>query len=172
MTEKETKGTILVVDDEEFVLSALERSLKRAKFRVITCQDPTKVMDILEEEPVEVIISDERMPEMSGMELLVDVRKKHPSVVRILLTGHASVEVAITAVNEGKLYRFLTKPWDDEELRELAAKAVQVSRVSNRSRQAIKEMKNQEQAAEHLEKRYPGISRIKRDKTGAIILDD
>ncbi len=170
--KKDKEGVVLLVDDEEYVLKALDRSLRRGPFRVITCLDPVKAMDIVEDEDVDVIISDHRMPQMEGLDLLVRIRKTHPEIVRILLTGYADMEVAISAINEGKLFRFITKPWDDAELKELVIKALQSARLKRRSSKTIEELKKQDEYQSALEKRHPGIGKIKRDATGAIIIEE
>jgi len=163
----------MLVDDEENVLRALERSLHRAgPYQIIKCAGPKAALEILEKEKVDVVVSDHLMPDMKGMDFLVEVRKLHPHVVRILLTGHADVEVAIQGINSGKLFRFLTKPWDDEELRAIVQKAMELSRVQRNSRAVIAELKQQEDAKKNLESKYPGISQVKRDKNGTIIIED
>jgi len=166
------KGTVLLVDDEEFVLKALERTLRRGPFRIITCQDPSAALDIVQAEEVDVVISDQRMPQKSGMDLLIEVRRVRPETIRILLTGYADMAVAIAGINNGKLYKFLTKPWDDEELRRVVYKAVEAARLNRRSRKLAAQMKTQEDYARAIELSHPGISKVKRDSTGAIIIED
>ena len=170
--EKENKGVILLVDDEEFVLRALERSLKREAFEVIACPGAKEALETLTKAAVDVVISDHRMPEMTGMDFLIEVRKRHPDIVRILLTGHADMEVAIAGINDGKLFRFLTKPWDDKLLRATVGKAVEVARLNRKSRGLLKELKQEDEYLKNLETSHPGISAVKRDKSGAIIIDD
>jgi two-component system probable response regulator PhcQ len=167
------EGTILLVDDEDNVLRALERSLRRAgNYVILKSGGGAEALELLKKQRVDLVISDHLMPEMKGMDFLVEVRKRHPEVVRILLTGHADVEVAIAGINSGKLYRFLTKPWDDDELRLTVAKALELSKLQRSSRAFVAEVKNQEEYKSKLESKYPGISRVKRDKDGTIIIDE
>jgi DNA-binding NtrC family response regulator len=166
-------GVILLVDDEDNVLRALERSLHRgANYKILKASGPREAFEVLSRERADVVISDHLMPEMKGMDFLVEARKRYPNMARILLTGHADIEVAIQGINSGKLYRFLTKPWDDDELREIVAKALEVSRLARNSREFVVEAKKQEEYKARLESKYPGISQVKRDKDGSILIDD
>ncbi|WP_018610023.1 HD domain-containing phosphohydrolase [Uliginosibacterium gangwonense] len=107
---------ILLVDDEPNVLSSLRRLLRPQGYTTLTAPGGEAALDILGAQPVDLIISDMRMPGMSGAQLLTQVRERWPNVLRLLLTGHAEVSSAISAINEGGIYRYITKPWDDAEL--------------------------------------------------------
>ncbi len=109
--------TILLVDDEPNICRALARSLKRDAYAVLTANEPAEGLAILKQHRVDLVISDHLMPNMTGIEFLTLVRDRHPDVMRLLLTGHADMETAIRAINEGQIYRFLTKPWDDDALK-------------------------------------------------------
>lgn len=110
------KETVLLVDDEEGVLRSLERVLADEGYRILTARSASEALNILAAETIGVIVSDERMPGMRGAELLDFVRTRHPETVRILLTGQATLEAAIQAVNAGEIFRFFTKPWSDPDL--------------------------------------------------------
>lgn len=170
--EKTIKGVVMLVDDEEFVLSALERSLRRGPFKIVAFQSAGEALEFLEKESVDVVISDHRMPEMEGMEFLIEVRRRHPETIRILLTGHADMAVAIAGINDGKLFRFLTKPWDDKELRIVVERATEAAALARKSRGVVAELKKEQDYVHSLESSHPGISAVKRDKTGAIIIDE
>jgi len=167
-----TEGTIMLVDDEEYVVNALKRSLRREGYNTIGFTDARQALEALQTEDVDVIISDQRMPGMTGMEFLIQARKLYPNVIRILLTGHSDMEVAITAINEGKLYRFLTKPWDDRELKITLLNAMKLRKVIVENKKLVEQIQEQQSYIQSLEAKYPGISKVKRDKTGAIILED
>ena len=107
---------ILVVDDEVFILSALRRLLRDRGFEVLTADSGAAGLVILERETIDVVISDMRMPEMTGAEFLEQTFSRWPNVKRILLTGYADVSSTIAAVNKGKIWRYIAKPWDDEDL--------------------------------------------------------
>ncbi|TPW13270.1 MAG: response regulator receiver protein, partial [Halothiobacillaceae bacterium] len=109
--------TILLVDDEENILSALTRLLRRDGYHILRANRGAAGLEILTTNTVGVIISDQRMPEMTGVEFLTQVRKLYPNTIRIVLSGYTDLKSVTDAINEGDIYKFLTKPWDDEQLR-------------------------------------------------------
>jgi len=109
--------TLLLVDDEPNIISALQRLLRRDGYTILSCEGPHQAMKILDERPVDVILSDQRMPGMSGVEFLRKVKLTYPDTVRIVLSGYADLQFITDAINEGAIYKFLTKPWDDDQLR-------------------------------------------------------
>lgn len=108
---------LLLVDDEENILSALVRLLRRDGYRILRANGGAAGLALLEKEDVAVIISDQRMPEMSGVEFLSRVKELYPQTVRIALSGYTDLNSVTAAINNGAIYKFLTKPWDDELLR-------------------------------------------------------
>lgn len=166
------KAVILVVDDEEFVLNALERSLRLDGHEVVKCQDPLEALDLLKNQEVDVIISDHLMPKMKGLDFLREAKAIRPEALRILLTGHADLQLAIRAINEGEVYRFFTKPWDDETLRLDVRLAIEARRLREENERLMKEVDRQAAILRELESRYPGISTVKRTETGAVIIDE
>ena len=111
------RRTLLLVDDEADVLSALKRMLRLEGYDIITATSAREGLELLSIHPVQVIISDQRMPQMSGSEFLSRVRDLHPHTVRLILSGYADLRSVTEAINHGAIYKFLTKPWDDEMLR-------------------------------------------------------
>ncbi len=109
--------TVLFVDDEANILKALQRLLRNEACRVLTAGRGSEALDLLERERPQVVVSDQRMPEVSGVDLLQAVRQRHPDVIRILLTGYTEMTVAVEAINRGEIFRLVTKPWNDEELK-------------------------------------------------------
>lgn len=120
-----TKHTILCVDDEIDNVDALER-LFRKKFTVLKATSGKAALDLLDKHPdeISVIITDQRMPEMTGVELLEKSLEKHPEIVRILLTGYTDLESVILAVNKGQIFRYMTKPWDPVDLSNTVDQAI------------------------------------------------
>jgi response regulator RpfG family c-di-GMP phosphodiesterase len=118
---------ILLVDDEPNVLSALRRLLRPLAYQVQVAGSGAEALAILETGPIDLIVSDMRMPEMNGAELLAQVRQRWPDTLRILLTGYADVSSAIAAINEGGVYRYVAKPWDDAELCRILHQALELS---------------------------------------------
>ena len=109
--------TLLLVDDEPNILASLQRLLRRDGYTILASDDPLKALDILADHHVDVILSDQRMPGMSGVEFLRRAKETHPESIRIVLSGYTDLQFITDAINEGAIYKFLTKPWDDEQLR-------------------------------------------------------
>jgi DNA-binding NtrC family response regulator len=130
------KPVVLFVDDEERIVRLL-KTIFRTQYDVHTALSARDALAILETIPVDVIVSDQRMPEVTGIQLLSQVRERWPETVRLLLTGYSDLVAIIGAVNEGEVYRFLNKPWNQAELRAIVAEAADVSRSSRVTRQSI-----------------------------------
>jgi len=110
--------TLLLVDDESGIRAALTRMLRGDGYRILTASNGAEGLEVLAVNPVQVIISDQRMPGMSGTEFLNVVKELYPDTVRIILSGYTDIEVVTESVNRGAVFKFLTKPWDDDLLRE------------------------------------------------------
>lgn len=108
--------TLLLVDDEANIIGALKRLLRKGDYRILTANNGQGGLDLLAEHPVDVIVSDQRMPGMTGVEFLGKAKELYPDTVRIVLSGYTELHSVTDAVNEGAIYKFLTKPWDDEQL--------------------------------------------------------
>ena len=108
--------TVLCVDDEPNILSSLRRLFRAPGYRVLTAESGAAGLRVLETEQVDLIISDMRMPEMDGARFLEHARSRWPSTIRLLLTGHSDTESIMAAINRGEIYRYITKPWDDNDL--------------------------------------------------------
>jgi len=111
-----TPATLLLVDDEPSILSSLRRLLRPAGYTIHTAESGRAGLELLEREPVDLVISDMRMPEMDGAKFLEQVRTRWPNVTRLLLTGYADMTSTIDAINRGEIFRYIAKPWDDNEL--------------------------------------------------------
>jgi adenylate cyclase len=120
----EKYGRILLVDDEPAVLQALKRLLYR-QYQVFTANSGLEALAMLDDEPYDLIISDMRMPGMSGADLLKTCFEKWPDMSRVLITGYSDLESAVKAVNEGNIFRYINKPWNNEQLRGVVADALQ-----------------------------------------------
>ncbi|MEJ5999357.1 EAL domain-containing protein [Paucibacter soli] len=115
--ERERARTLLLVDDEENILAALKRLLRRDGYQIVTATSGAQGLQRLTEHSVDVILSDQRMPGMTGVEFLRRAKELYPDTVRMVLSGYTELQSITDAVNEGAIYKFLTKPWDDERLR-------------------------------------------------------
>lgn len=122
-------GTILLVDDEKNVLSALSRVLRRDGYRVLTAGTFNDAFAALAAEDVQVVISDHRMPDGKGTDFLGKVKVSHPETVRMILSGYADLATVTDAINVGAVHRFMTKPWNDDELRAAVRDALRLART-------------------------------------------
>ena len=111
------KYTILFVDDEQQVLSALARTFRKSAYQVITASSAGEAWKMLKDHSVHVMVTDYRMPGVNGVELLKRVKLVYPDTIRIMLTGYADTQSVMEAVNQGAVYKFIAKPWNDDELR-------------------------------------------------------
>ena len=109
------RHTLLVVDDEPDVVQSLQDLLRR-DYRVLGATRAREGLRLLHEQPVHVVMTDQRMPEISGIDFLRSVRRHRPDAIRLLFTGYADIKAVIDAINEGHVYRYITKPWDPDEL--------------------------------------------------------
>lgn len=109
-------ATLLFIDDEANILAALKRLFRPLGYNILTAESGAEAIALLERETVDLVVSDMRMPRMSGAEVLEQVRNRWPEVMRILLTGYSDVDSTIAAVNRGEIYRYIAKPWDDNEI--------------------------------------------------------
>ncbi|MCH2187294.1 response regulator, partial [Myxococcota bacterium] len=108
---------VLFVDDETNILKAIQRLLRAEPVEILTAQRPEEALALLERTDVQLVVSDHPMPGMSGADLLSVVRERHPDIVRVMMTGYTHMDVAVEAINRGEIYRLITKPWNDDELR-------------------------------------------------------
>lgn len=122
--EAARRHSILVIDDEPDVVESV-RDLLRLDYRVLGATRAREGIGILAQEPVDVVMTDQRMPEMTGVELLHHVRETHPDAIRLLFTGYADIRAVIDAINRGSVYRYITKPWDPDELQSIIRDAVE-----------------------------------------------
>lgn len=144
----ETQATLLLVDDEASILSSLRRLLRPTGYTIHMAESGAAGLDILEREPVDLVVSDMRMPEMNGAQFLEQVRKRWPDTMRILLTGYADVGSTIEAINRGEIYRYISKPWDDNQLVLTIRDALESSRLRKENKRllALTTAQNQELA--------------------------
>jgi response regulator RpfG family c-di-GMP phosphodiesterase len=138
--------TVLFVDDEPSILSALRRLFRPHGFRVLLAEGGAAGLEILAAEPVDVVVSDMRMPEMDGAAFLEQVRERWPDVGRILLTGYADIGATVAAINRGEIHRYIAKPWEDRDLLLCVRDAFTRRQLEgeNRSLQRLTQQQNQE----------------------------
>ena len=105
------KRTVLFVDDEEMLLGSLRRSVIDEPYNSLFANSGKEALEILKGNEVHVLVTDMRMPDMDGLELLKVVKDKHPHIIRIILSGYTDTEALLASINQGEIYRFITKPW-------------------------------------------------------------
>lgn len=166
------EDSILVVDDEPNVIASLKRVFMDEPYRIYSANSASEAIEILKKHPIKVVISDEKMPEISGSEFLSMVREQFPNIIRIMLTGHASIDSAMKAINEGEIYRFFTKPWDDMDIRFAVRSAIEKYHLEEENRRLLDIVRQQALNIKLLEKQFPGITKLERDDNGRIIIPD
>lgn len=180
MSELSNRAHILIVDDEESIRSALRRVLRR-DYKLSFAASAADALQVLRTERPDVILSDHLMPEMTGLELLKRCRLLYPSMGRVVLTGQAEMSMVISAINEGSVFRFLTKPWDEDELKltvHLAVEHSREQRATTRNETAAQAGGDTETASHsgdamfELEAQHPGLTQLQRDADGAIVIDE
>jgi len=163
---------ILIVDDEPQIRSALRRLLEREQYEVLEAPGTHEALKIAQRQRVDLVISDYLMPESNGLDLLVQMKKHHPRTVRIIMTGKADLNTVVTAINEGHVYRFMLKPWDNDELCLSVRLALEQAKLLSENRQLVERLESQESILRNLAAQYPGITTVERDAEGAIVLED
>jgi two-component system probable response regulator PhcQ len=172
MSTKPAPRRILIVDDEENVCRALGRCLRREGYELLFANQPDQALELLKTTSVDAVLSDHLMPNMTGLDFLKMVRNRYPDCLRIMLTGHADMQTAIDAINQGEIYRFLTKPWDDTELKVTLFIGFEQLELERENRRLLAMVRRQGDFIKALEQEYPGIAQVVRDAEGAILIDD
>ncbi|MFO1377700.1 MAG: response regulator [Steroidobacteraceae bacterium] len=165
-------ATVLFVDDDERVTDALRRTVRAEHLDCLTAQSAGEALEILQRRPVDVLVSDEKMPTTTGSELLAIVRQRFPATIRIILSGQSDLDAAIRAINEGEVYRFLQKPCDPRDLAATIRDALQHKKIQDLSRKLLRRYRHRGRLLETIERRNPGIIRVATDDDGAIFVDE
>jgi two-component system probable response regulator PhcQ len=168
----EMPGVVLIVDDDSHLLDSMRRALRREPYIVLTSQSGEEALGILDSTPVDVIISDQDMPGMSGQVFLKRVRELHPDITRLMLTGKATLEGAIDAINNGGISRLLQKPCDPIDLIMSIRQGLQHHKLMIAAHQLLQRNARQSKLLDRLERLYPNITKVERDSDGAINIKD
>lgn len=166
------KRRILLVDDEPALLEALEESLRREPYVVQAATSAALALQILAASRVDVVVSDERMPGMIGSEFLAVVCRRHSEVMRILLTGQASLEAAVRAINEGEVFRILLKPCAPDQLRTVLRAAVETKALREKTTRLLREARRRGRLLSDFQRAHPSLSALERDPEGRILVDE
>jgi DNA-binding NtrC family response regulator len=162
--------TILVVDDEEHVRTALATLLEREGYTVTAVEGPTQALEILREKPIKLVISDQNMPDMSGLEFFRLIRERHPQVCRIMLTADPERDTIIRAINEGEVYRFMPKPWSNTMLRVTVHFAFEEIQLQEENRRLVQALRRQLHFVRALDRNFPYLSALARQEEAELML--
>ena len=165
-------ATILLVDDEPNVTEALKRSFRREPYELLTAVSGLEAQRILERRHVDVVVSDEQMPGMSGSQFLSWVRQGFPHTIRMILSGQASLEAAVRAINEGEVYRFFLKPCNPTDLMFTIRQALAAKRLEEQSRRLLREYQRQAALLAKVNQDAPELLRLNTDERGALVIDE
>ena len=166
LARQERRRTLLIVDDEEHIVSSLRRLLRSSGYTIVTAGNGAEALAKLAEHEVDVVISDQRMPGMTGVELLRRVRELHPETVRIVLSGYTELQSITDAVNEGAIYKFLTKPWDDERLRAHVAEAFHRKEMADENARLSSDLRRVNVDLAQANERQEGLLRQQDERIG------
>lgn len=168
------KNKVLLVDDEPNITSGLKRALRREPYEIVTANSGLEGLEILAAQTIDVVVTDEQMPGMSGSEFLRTVCRKYPNTVRMMLTGQASLEAAIRAINEGEVYRFFIKPCNDADLRLTIRNALQHQELMRQSRRLLREYQKWTAAKNATARTQAAhaLTSVDTDAGGAIVIEE
>ncbi|WP_047712687.1 HD domain-containing phosphohydrolase [Pseudomonas lactis] len=136
-----TKSAVLLVDDEESILNSLRRLLRSQPYEVVLATSGAQALEIMATRPIDLVMSDARMPGMDGATLLAEVHRLYPATSRILLTGYADLTTIIKAINDGQIHRYISKPWNDEELQLVLQQTLEHQRLERLARDQTEQLK-------------------------------
>jgi two-component system probable response regulator PhcQ len=167
-----TRHAILLVDDEPNVLKAFQRALRKEPYVLLTAQSAEEGLKILEAREVSLIISDYNMPRMNGLEFLKSIKALYPHILAIMLTGQAEIQIAVQAINDAGVYKFIQKPWDDQDLKFTILRALESLDLLTERDRLLQKIKSRDSILNELEKNHPGITKVHRDEDGNLILEE
>ncbi|MCL2625245.1 MAG: response regulator [Cystobacterineae bacterium] len=165
------RHAILLVDDEPNIVNALKRSLRDEGYDVYTAHDGQSALELLKRQKIDLIIADQIMPGMTGVELLKLARLRYPDTARIMLTGNANLNMAADAINQGEICCMLVKPWDDTELKLSIQMGLEQIEFNKKRRRMLAMLQEEDDKLGDLEHNYPGISELEKDAEGKILLE-
>lgn len=163
--------TILIVDDEEKILKAIQRSLRNEKYDIFTAIGGEEGLKLLEMRDFDLVMSDQNMPGMDGVAFLQKVKAEQPRTLTIMLTGESDIQVAMHAINEAGVYKFIMKPWDDSDLKVTIRRALESLDLTKERDNLRERVKSRDTLLRNLENEHPGITQVDKDEEGYLILE-
>lgn len=164
------RHAILFVDDEPNVLKSFQRALRKEPYTLMTALGGEEGLKLLDAREVSIVISDYNMPLMNGLEFLKAVKAQHPHILTIMLTGQAELEIAVMAINEAGVYKFIQKPWDDADLKITIQRALESIDLASERDRLREKVKSRDAILKELEQKHPGITMVQRDEDGFLIM--
>lgn len=166
------KHSVLLVDDDIEILEMFQKLLRREPYEIELARSADEAFERLAKKRISVVVSDESMPGMNGTEFLARIQLEHPDIMRMMVTGHSSVDVAMRAINEGQVYRFLLKPVRASELGSAIRNALTEWDLRHASGASLDREQRREAALAQLESQWQGLTRVQRDDSGAIVVPE
>ncbi len=170
---------MLLVDDEPNNLSALSRTLNHNDYKLTTCADPQEALSLLQNHAYHIVISDYRMPNITGTQLLQHARELQPDCMRIIVSAKADKSALVDAINDAQIYRFVEKPWDNDELNQIITEALkhQATAMENKelnrlTKQHVHKMRSKAKTIADWKRDHPELARVDWSEDGAIKLTD
>ncbi|MFQ5499697.1 MAG: response regulator [Candidatus Zixiibacteriota bacterium] len=151
------KYTVLFVDDEPNILRSLKRMFRSESFAIMTADNGRDALDIMNHNNIQVLVTDNLMPEMTGVELLRKVKDISPKTVRIILSGHSDMNAVLNAVNEGEAFRFMLKPWNDLDLKACVSLALAHYKLIESNDLLVKELQEKSRLLDTIRAHHPEL---------------
>ncbi len=164
------KKTLLIVDDEENIIKSMIRTLRDDGYQILSALSGEKGLSKLMKHDVDLVMSDQKMPGMSGLDFLKKVRVAYPDILCIMLTAYGDIETALGAINDVGIYKFILKPWDQIDLRITIKRALESRELTLERDSLLGKVRAQEIILKELEKKHPGLTKVEKDAHGMTIL--
>jgi two-component system probable response regulator PhcQ len=165
------KDNILIVDDDLLTLAALRKNLEDENHNVLEAKTGNEALEIMHVNKIDLVVSDNFMPGLAGIELLSLIKKNFPQTVRIMVSGHPNLDLALEAINRGEIYRFFKKPVDFAEVTRAVSSALAQKKLIQSGKRFVSAIEAREIGLSNLEAEIPGITKVNRAEDGAIIVD-
>ena len=163
---------VLVVDDESWIRRNIRRILEKEGLTVLLADSGTAALAVLKDQKVDMVLTDHRMPRMTGIELLETVKTKHPGTLRVMLTGFADLQLALDAINRVEVHRLLLKPYSRDQLVNAVRELLDLrSKGSEMPVMDLGQARSKKAALDDLAQKHPGIDKVTRDRRGRVVLD-
>lgn len=168
MNKKAKEVNLLVLDDEENILSALKRLFREESYDIATTTSAKQAMEIIGKEKIKVVVSDQRMPEISGVDFLRNLKERFPGIVRILLTGYTDFATVEEAINLSEAYRFITKPWNANELKAVVRQAIEHFDLIEENRNLFEATKAKKEELEVANRKLKAMYELQKEFTSTV----